>query len=227
MRSRKAIFVLFFLFTLLPVCFGQEKPEAVLIDEFGGITCEDQLARTDNYFVELMNDPNSTGYVVIYPGKDKSSRPVYLLKLIKGSIYQRKFDKDRIIFIRGEAEEKPRVQLWRVPFGADTPEFKGEVWEKPVYNLTKPFVFGGEDELGICPTFNPSDYADLIKANSNVVGHLVIFSSSGSARKETAKFWLKIFTEEFNVPRQRLKVFYAKGKDFENVEFWIVPRKKK
>jgi hypothetical protein len=228
MKTCGFFFSLFLWHFAFLIVSGQEKPEAVLIDEFGRITCEEQLARTDNFFAELMNNPDSTGYVVIYQDKEKPSRATYTLKVFKGWISQRRYDKSRIVFIRGETEEKPRVELWRVPPGAEKPAFKGAEWEKSAYALTKPFVFYVLGEDSICPTFVPGDYADLINANPNVFGHLVIFNGSKAERKETSAFWLKSFTGDFKVPRNRLKVFYAKDKSgFNHVEFWIVPRKKK
>jgi hypothetical protein len=37
--------------------------------------------------------------------------------------------------------------------------------------------------------------------------------------------WLKLFTEDYKLPRQRLKFFFAKNNGRPDVEFWIVPKK--
>ena len=44
-------------------------PEARKVDEFENINCEDEMARLDNFAVQLNNEPGSTGYVIFYGGR--------------------------------------------------------------------------------------------------------------------------------------------------------------
>ncbi len=38
-------------------------------DEFGDVTCEDELARLDNFTIEVMNSPHSQAYIIVYGGR--------------------------------------------------------------------------------------------------------------------------------------------------------------
>jgi hypothetical protein len=39
------------------------------LDEFGNITCEDELARLDNFTNELLSDADARGYLIVYGGR--------------------------------------------------------------------------------------------------------------------------------------------------------------
>ena len=53
----------------LPI-FGQETIE---VDVFGGINCEDYLARMDNVISQASNNPTAKIYVFVYEGKTKNT----------------------------------------------------------------------------------------------------------------------------------------------------------
>lgn len=228
MKLPKIFLRLLILLISLQFGFGQEKPEAVLESEFGKIPCGQFLSRTDSFFYGLMYDPKSTGYAVIYSDRKDPGNGIWYEKLIISLIYRRKFDKSRLIIIRGEKRETVSIEFWKVPLGAETPKFIEADWSESLPDPTKPFVFGSIDDDNVCPTFIPETYADFIKANPDVLGQLVIFDSSKIQRKARAAEWLKIFTKDFKIPRKRFKVFFVKAnKNLPHVEFWIVPKKKK
>jgi hypothetical protein len=92
-------------------------PEPVLVDEFGPLANNDVKNRLDNFFVELNNDPNSTGYIINYgSARDVARRE----RLIKSHITFRSFPASRIVFVNGGVEPQIRTKLWRVPAGADS-----------------------------------------------------------------------------------------------------------
>ena len=207
------------------VCFGQEKSEANLVDRFGDLSCEDILSRIDYFMYLLSEDPKAQGYVVIYPEKDSIKRALRFERLINGSIYSRRFDKSRIILIRNKEDDAAMVELWKVPFGAEKPFFVEEKWVDVPIEKRKPFIFGSVFVDEVCPTFIPENYANLIKENPNLRGHIVVFNKSKKEAQIEMKEWLKIFTEEYKVPRNRLKIFFGRNEGMPDVEFWIVPRK--
>jgi hypothetical protein len=43
-------------------CFAQEQSRK--FDEFGDVTCEDELARLDSFTNELLNDAGAQGYII-------------------------------------------------------------------------------------------------------------------------------------------------------------------
>lgn len=94
-----------------------EPPKSVKTDEFGVLPKDDIRGRLDNYFIELQNDPTSTGVIINHgSAKDKAARE----KLIRDHIAFRKFDGSRISIVDG-GEGELRTELWRVPAGAAAP----------------------------------------------------------------------------------------------------------
>jgi hypothetical protein len=69
-----------------------------LIDQFEKISEGDLKARLDNFFVDLMNGPNTVGIVVVY-GKDREMAA--RISSIKKYISTRKLDAKRIEYRRG------------------------------------------------------------------------------------------------------------------------------
>jgi hypothetical protein len=126
--------------TLSPVdyrlgCFAQTQPERQSnkrIDEFGNITCEDELARLDNFSVYLENNPTYQGYIIVYGGrrgkrneaKARAARMRYWLTRM------RRLPARRIITIDGGYREEQTSELWMSPPGdpapAPTPTVKVE-----------------------------------------------------------------------------------------------------
>ena len=101
-----------------------ELPNCRKFDEYSKIQRNDEKARLDNYGIELQNDPTSTAYVVVYPGRNgrpgevqqRSTRVVDYLANSRG------IDKQRIVVIIGSAREELLVELWVCPQGAKPPK---------------------------------------------------------------------------------------------------------
>jgi hypothetical protein len=229
MKLIKIFLILVILLSCFQTCVGQEKAKANLIDRFSNISLGDLWSRIDGFVYLLSQNPGSNGYVVIYPGKDSIKQDFRLekrfKKLIINRFYQLKhFDENRVAIVRSQEKDELEIELWEVEPKAEKPFSIVDMWaEKPV-NLTKPFVFGtAYDEA--YPSFAPGLYAKLLKENENLRGHIVIFNTSKKEARSIKEEWLKLFTEEYKVPRNRLKIFYGKNKGIPDVEFWVVPRK--
>jgi hypothetical protein len=91
----------------------------VIFDEFGNIPYCDFRNRIDLFLIELMNNPDATGYLISY-GTDKQIKTRE--KSIREHIELRNADSSRIIFIRGGKEKDIRTRAWIVPPGADPSE---------------------------------------------------------------------------------------------------------
>lgn len=104
-----------------------ELPKCRKFDEYSKITRNDEKARLDNYGIELQNDPNSTAYVVVSPGRmskpgevqQRSTRVVDYLANSRG------IDKQRIVVIVGQTRDDTMVELWVCPQGAKPPRSIG------------------------------------------------------------------------------------------------------
>ncbi len=100
-----------------------EKPKAVKVDEYGEVNEEDEMARLDNFAVQLMNRPGEQGYVIASAGKKSKNGETktvidrtrnYLVKM-------RGLDASRLVTVDGGKTENPIRQLWIVPAGAAPP----------------------------------------------------------------------------------------------------------
>ena len=92
-------------------------------DEFPNIARNDEKARLDNYAVELQNDPTSSAYVLVYPGR--SGRPgdvqKHTTRVVDYLVNSRGIDARRIVTLIGGTRNKLTVDLWVAPQGAKPP----------------------------------------------------------------------------------------------------------
>lgn len=227
MRLSTTILTFLIFFGSVQFCLGQEKPQAVLFDQFGGVPCDDFLMRIDMFFNELQNDPNSTGYAVIYTRENLSKLSIWRLNVIGGQIDFRKFDPSRISIVRAKKDTEIQIEFWRVPAGADRPSF-GEEWSNVLPSSAKPFIFTTSFYDHICPVIGVREYWAFLEANPDSMGHLAVYQTPKRKAKKEADFWLKILSKDHKIPRNRLKVFYGKAdRPTSGTEFWIVPAKRK
>jgi hypothetical protein len=229
MMPAKIILTLWLLFVTVELCRAQEiAPAPSLFDAYGEANCEMASARMDNFMYGLDKLPDSMGYAIIYPKKGGSKDAIWQEDRIKGSIYFRKFNKDRIRIVRGEERDDLAVQYWIVPRGAEAPKFIESRWPEQVVDLSKPFIYFYFDMgYGICASDLEKTYIDLLASHPEMRGHIVFYNFSKKDGREETEIWLKSFTEDGRVGRDRFKIFFAKGKLYQASEFWIVPPKKK
>lgn len=237
MKLTKFFLILLILFTSFQICSSQEKPKADLFDKFGHqVVPEEFAARLEGFLQKIVENPFSQGYVAIHPKKNSINqnfkRERGYERFVKNLISIYKFDKSRITVVRSDEKEEIELEFWIIPPGAEKPFSIEEKWAEYIPDLTKLFVFGFTYPDEIFPNFIPEFYADYLKNNENLRGHIVVFNQS----REDANKWIKVLTEEYQVPRNRLKVFFGKtngsiiylgkGNLPVEVEFWLVPKKK-
>ena len=111
----------------------------------------------------------------------------------------------------------------------DLPVTEAALWNPEVPDTSRPFMFGYEDENGICPTFVPKAFAKLILNNPGSRGHIVVRVGDDPMinRNYFADWWIKELVEKQGIPRKRLRLFFAKGKGLTGAEFWFVPARNK
>ncbi|MFN0279941.1 MAG: hypothetical protein ACKVRN_15300 [Pyrinomonadaceae bacterium] len=207
---------------------AQEQSRATLVDEFGIVTCEDLLARTDNFRLMLSNNPVATGLVIISRGKERPRRADWYRTLVYNTLRRNDFDTSRLVIYRGEDGAGTNASFWVVPPGVRLPASAHELWSSAnIINLSKPIMIGSEDDTGVCPTFVPKDFADLIKENPEVIGKIVVHQESSWDPAIIGLPWIDTLVKKYGVPRQRLKLIYGKAsKTIGYTEFWLIPVKK-
>jgi hypothetical protein len=220
---------------LFCACFAsivqsQEPPKSTLVNEFGMLPCEQRLAYLDVYAQEIGKEPGSTALVLATPENGRAGTAARReISLVISRFELFKFE-DRLVVILGKESNETHTQFWKVPQGADFPKFDGTRWTRPAPDVTKPFIFGWEDEYGLCSTFVPRKYAELILRNPGSRAHLVLRQGGRDTLSAVwfGKQWIKTFTKDYGLPRKRIKVFYAKNDiQLTNAEFWFVPARTK
>lgn len=97
-------------------------------DEFGDVKCEDEMARLDNFAIQLQHSPQAKGVIIFYGGKtfrgrlpkraEAEARSARLKPYLVG---RRGIPANQVIVINGGFAEEWLVQLWVVPPGASIP----------------------------------------------------------------------------------------------------------
>ena len=221
---KNLLLALCFIVIFAPTVFSQEKTEAILFDEFGNITCCDIHARMDALIYHLMQNPLSKGYIQVFGNKNDSRKTLYREILLKGTIAVRQFDKSRISFIRSEKKSAIRTKIWIVPKGAEIPKFKEIKYKFPLNTASKPFMFFTTEDYGHCPYAGYEQaFFELLESNSNAKANFVIYHKNRAAFHKTKKELTESFSK---ISKKRLNFFYVKN-DYENIEYWILPKKKR
>ncbi len=222
--STLKIFLLIFSFAILN-SFAQEKPKAVLIDNFGPLECEDIWARGDGFSAAIQSSPNSTGYAVIYGRKNATKQNLAREKLIAGIMETRGLNKDQFEVIRGRESEEPHTDFWLVPAGADQPNFEEVKWDLTFSKNQKPFIFHSLQWDILCPSGNHLKiYSDYLTENPKARGNIVISAKSKSEFQKRKINYLDELSKNYNISPKRIRFFFVKeNSDYESYELWLLP----
>lgn len=104
----------------------QKVPEPRRFDEFESQAFDDDKARLDSFVIELQNNPDTQGYIIMYQGTDKTSmrsRRVEVLnkRTLDYLVNTRGIDPRRIWIVEGGKRAKTMYDLWIIPPGAQPP----------------------------------------------------------------------------------------------------------
>lgn len=98
-------------------------------DSFGDVNCESEMARLDNFAIQLQNDPSSKGLIVFYGGRRFRGRlpkqgeaEARAARLKPYLVERRGIPKDQVMVVGWGYSEDWHVQLWIVPRGATIPD---------------------------------------------------------------------------------------------------------
>ena len=121
-------------FTLLVVLLSPFVSASDLVsttrnfDEFGDINCEDEMARLDNFAIQLQHEPQAKGVIIFYGGKtfrgrlprrgEAEARAARLKPYLVG---RRGIPTNQVVVINGGYADEWRATLWVVPSGANIP----------------------------------------------------------------------------------------------------------
>src|SRR5438105_10540785 len=108
-------------------------------DEFGDIKCEDEMARLDNFAIQLQHEPQARGVIIFYGGKtfrgklpQRGEAEARAARLKPYLVQRRGIPANQIIVISGGYDEEWRAALWIVPPGASMPSGYASVSVKEI-----------------------------------------------------------------------------------------------
>ena len=92
-------------------------------DEFPSVAFDDDKARLDNLAIEMQNDPNATGYVIVYGGRNSRAGQADKLgaRAMQYLTTARGIDARRLVLLNGGYRETDYFEVWIVPQGAEPP----------------------------------------------------------------------------------------------------------
>lgn len=242
MKLQTIVLVLIIMFASFQLCIGQETPKARQVDELGHICSEDLMARLDNFFIQLNNDPTAKGYIFFYGGNLTEGRNLHLIDYMTKFYPTRRIDKSRLLLLRGENREQEHTEFWLVPAEANPIKPDTEfteikytstiLFDKSWADFNKAYgkldiYENGFADLGCDFSPNRNEFAKVLLSNASLTGYLIIYTESGKSKKyadKIAKFALNELTKQHKIPISQLKTVYGGNREQPEIEFWIVPK---
>lgn len=96
---------------------------ALPFDEYGDIQLEDEMARLDNFSIQLQNAPTAQGYIIVYGGRvGRAGEAQRRAERAKNYVVnERGIEAARVITIDGGYREELTFVFWLAPSGAEPP----------------------------------------------------------------------------------------------------------
>lgn len=206
-------------------------PKPVLSNEFVHGNCGSLQANLDAFVNELSNDPTARGHIQLY-GSERAMRRAE--RQIRGWIGFRKLDPNRFMIIRvGGNAARARIELWRVPAGAENPppgepEMGEPNKSEPVPVKGKAFLFAERsvNDVGGCEDFDVEAFGEAILASARNRGRIVIRAESLAEFRIEEKEILDHLAA-LRVPRTRLTTVFVKVRPnrlLQGEQLWLLPR---
>lgn len=220
--------------------FAQKTLCYRVFDEYGQLRYEDHIARLDNYAIQLQEEPQMRGYIVVYAPKSAS-------KEIRDSI------KEYLVNTRGIAASRvktvyagynrdlaePRIQLHILPqdmtFDVEKHDenlegFRGKLVE---YNYDDEVeivsdTVSDEEESDV-PSFGNVAFAafdEILKAQKNATGYILAFNGADAVPGAWQRVGQSTFEalKKFGVEPGRLNIAYGGQSKETQVQLWIMPK---
>ena len=125
-RLKCSLIIIVIIFLATPV--DAESPISKF-DEFGDINCEDEMARLDNFAIQLQNTPSARGYMIFYGGRRFRGRLPRVGEAAARAgrmkpylVNRRGIPTEQVVVINGGYQKSFVVELWIVPAGAEPPK---------------------------------------------------------------------------------------------------------
>jgi len=122
-KMRVALQPLTFMCLVLITAHGSPPPDTPRrIDEYGALSCEDEMARLDNFALDVQRYAEGHGIVIVYSGRRDTKRGEVQARMAYVRHYlavNRGIDRRRIEVFDGGFRERLLIELYIIPAGAD------------------------------------------------------------------------------------------------------------
>lgn len=213
---------------------AQEKPEAVLVDEFANPNCEDLSAHMDMIAIQIDNNPKAIALIAITGKTGELRNNLFNEGMIKMYFQVHHISNERWRVVRTGLGEKFVVQFWLVPAGSSSPVIAEANWSYELPPSTKPFIFdwGESYATDVCPAVNGLDLlSDVLNANPTARTNVVLRVRNSREYKRRKTKTIRSLTHDFSIPRKRIRIFMITRSPDDQVgiepdaEYWLVPNK--
>jgi hypothetical protein len=207
------------------VVAAQDKPVAIMTDQFGATGCEDVLARIQGFDqLVLEKTPRATGFIVIFPQSGTEKRTFYGIEwMVRGALTYIRNPRNRYLLLHAKPVSEWRVELWLVPPGAEKPVFSEAVWS---YELKKTIkYYDSNDSVGPCPEAPEEMFSAILNENPTLRGHVSITERS---ERKYRNLLGEMKTKLASIPTSRLR-FFRRRDCFRDTcgryQLWLIPGK--
>lgn len=247
-RTVALLFAICFLLAAARLAPAQEENQKDQpFDSFGALKSDDAGARMDNFAIQLQNNPEMDGYIIVYgtEGDGNGAANFIFRSLTDYLINTRGIERERIKTIYGGRYEKVNdvsIELWVIPRGAPAPELKR--YESKIetftgkydeHNAWDGFADGGADGP-VIGSVSFAAYVDMLKQQPKTLAYIVAFNTQESAPGTWRRVAKNISEnlQEYGISVDRIKIIYGgiakkKGEDdYEDaqsarIQLWILP----
>ena len=168
-----------------PASAQSQAPEARKFDEFGDLQLSDIAARLDNFAIELRQNPQSRGFLIVYRSRrDLPGLSSRLVNWMKGYLmHYRGISEETIVAVDGGVAGAVAQELWVVPPGA-APKPRADAYATQIEDTDSVRKF---DE-GLYPTRNDFElylwdasvsldaFAEALRKEPEAFGYLIAYA---------------------------------------------------
>lgn len=243
LKSRMKNSLLLLIFFISQITFAQTK-----VDEYEKIGSDAETGRIDNFLLNLRNEPENKGIIVIYSGESEE-RIGNILQHVEGikqyvNLRDENLFAGKIFYQIKQGEQPLFKEFWIYPKNTAIPEIK----EKPLNldNLKTKYLYAS-----ICADCEPAVpelstdimnyefYADLLKKYPDYTSSIIIYPflntdwSNADSYKNALTYaanYRNVLTKEYKISNKRIFIKISKpfGKDAPTIaKFFIVPKTRK
>jgi hypothetical protein len=217
---------------------GSDSPVARKVDDFGDIQASDLIARLDNLAIQLQNEPNARGFLIVY--RERRDLPGlsnrYAHRMKDYLVNTRGISSARVVTVDGGIADCLTQELWIVPPGGapqPRPDAYFETYQPSAYKFDEHHYSSprGPDEnvywreppgelLGYLEAF-----ALELKKNPKSFGYLIAYRSARRDRAAVAQVMLKaernFLLKEFGIKAAQIKTIDGGTREWRTMELWI------